>query len=155
MRKRVVVKGYLFFCEWNYWQKRYDLIKYTGTNKNEMWLSLVERCVRDAEAAGSNPVISTKDRRVSESPLVFLYVGGHLSPEPGRRVTRAKNSPVDYFSPRINWNKEKWKQALCRAPISTIFQEGQRWFESSHLDHNSQYSLIRRKVLISRAFLCF
>ena len=26
---------------------------------NEMWLSLVERCVRDAEAAGSNPVIST------------------------------------------------------------------------------------------------
>ena len=26
-----------------------------------MWLSLVERCVRDAEAAGSNPVISTKE----------------------------------------------------------------------------------------------
>ncbi len=25
----------------------------------EMWLSLVERCVRDAEVAGSNPVIST------------------------------------------------------------------------------------------------
>jgi hypothetical protein len=24
-----------------------------------MWLSLVERCVRDAEAAGSNPVIPT------------------------------------------------------------------------------------------------
>ena len=24
-----------------------------------MWLSLVERCVRDAEAAGSNPVAST------------------------------------------------------------------------------------------------
>ena len=27
-----------------------------------MWLSLVERCVRDAEVAGSNPVISTIDR---------------------------------------------------------------------------------------------
>ena len=25
-----------------------------------MWLSLVERCVRDAKAAGSNPVIPTK-----------------------------------------------------------------------------------------------
>lgn len=24
-----------------------------------MWLSLVERCVRDAKAAGSNPVIPT------------------------------------------------------------------------------------------------
>ena len=27
---------------------------------DEAWLSLVERCVRDAEAAGSNPVASTK-----------------------------------------------------------------------------------------------
>ena len=26
----------------------------------EMWLNLVERCVRDAKAVGSNPVISTK-----------------------------------------------------------------------------------------------
>ena len=25
---------------------------------NEVWLSLVERCVRDAEVAGSNPVTS-------------------------------------------------------------------------------------------------
>ena len=29
-----------------------------------MWLSLVERCVRDAEVAGSNPVTSTKDVRI-------------------------------------------------------------------------------------------
>ena len=27
----------------------------------EVWLSLVERCVRDAEAAGSSPVTSTKE----------------------------------------------------------------------------------------------
>ena len=26
---------------------------------NDAWLSLVERCVRDAEVAGSNPVAST------------------------------------------------------------------------------------------------
>ena len=31
---------------------------------NEVWLSLVERCVRDAEAAGSNPVTSTKVVRI-------------------------------------------------------------------------------------------
>ena len=30
---------------------------------NEVWLSLVERCVRDAEAAGSNPVTSTICRK--------------------------------------------------------------------------------------------
>ena len=37
-----------------------------------MWLSLVERCVRDAEAAGSNPVISTKIK----NPL--MKIGGFL-----------------------------------------------------------------------------
>ena len=30
--------------------------------KDDAWLSLVERCVRDAEAAGSNPVASTRKR---------------------------------------------------------------------------------------------
>ena len=29
---------------------------------NDAWLSLVERCVRDAEVAGSNPVASTLGR---------------------------------------------------------------------------------------------
>ena len=31
---------------------------------NEAWLSLVERCVRDAEVAGSNPVASTNSLRI-------------------------------------------------------------------------------------------
>ena len=31
---------------------------------NEVWLSLVERCVRDAEVAGSNPVTSTNDEGI-------------------------------------------------------------------------------------------
>ena len=31
---------------------------------NDAWLSLVERCVRDAEVAGSNPVASMKKKRV-------------------------------------------------------------------------------------------
>ena len=34
----------------------------------DAWLSLVERCVRDAEVAGSNPVASTK-KRVLKSTL--------------------------------------------------------------------------------------
>ncbi len=34
---------------------------------NGMWLSLVERCVRDAEAAGSNPVIPTQRNRLDTS----------------------------------------------------------------------------------------
>ena len=31
----------------------------TANHNSGMWLSLVERCVRDAEVAGSNPVIPT------------------------------------------------------------------------------------------------
>ena len=38
----------------------------------EAWLSLVERCVRDAEAAGSNPVASTSERNIG-SCLMFLF----------------------------------------------------------------------------------
>ena len=36
-----------------------------------MWLSLVERCVRDAEAVGSNPVISTIPAVSNLRPQVF------------------------------------------------------------------------------------
>ena len=35
------------------------------------WLSLVERCVRDAEVAGSNPVASTKKTSTLLGVLVF------------------------------------------------------------------------------------
>ena len=37
-----------------------------------MWLSLVERCVRDAEAAGSNPVISTTEKETSFATCLFF-----------------------------------------------------------------------------------
>ena len=42
---------------------------------NEVWLSLVERCVRDAEAAGSNPVTSTtwQGRRNSCKSRVSVF----------------------------------------------------------------------------------
>ena len=40
----------------------------------EAWLSLVERCVRDAEAAGSNPVASTKNTVATFVAAVFFIV---------------------------------------------------------------------------------
>lgn len=40
-----------------------------------MWLSLVERCVRDAKAAGSNPVIPTKKEKTSEEVFSFFIIG--------------------------------------------------------------------------------
>ena len=43
----------------------------------EMWLSLVERCVRDAEAAGSSPVISTIKKH-TQSGVLFLCLKGGL-----------------------------------------------------------------------------
>ena len=38
----------------------------------EAWLSLVERCVRDAEVVGSNPVASTLGRGTPEVFLIRL-----------------------------------------------------------------------------------
>ena len=38
-----------------------------------MWLSLVERCVRDAKAAGSNPVIPTIKRLREKTPGLFHF----------------------------------------------------------------------------------
>ena len=37
-----------------------------------MWLNLVERYVRDVEAVGSNPVISTIKNKVATSALFFI-----------------------------------------------------------------------------------
>ena len=36
-----------------------QMLYYHSCSSIEAWLSLVERCVRDAEVAGSNPVAST------------------------------------------------------------------------------------------------
>ena len=38
----------------------------------EVWLSLVERYVRDVEVAGSNPVTSTKKDSDNQNPFFFL-----------------------------------------------------------------------------------
>ena len=53
-----------------------------------MWLSLVERCVRDAKAAGSNPVIPTNinDQPIEISTFQWVfcclrYLGNHEFPD--------------------------------------------------------------------------
>ena len=39
---------------------------------HDAWLSLVERCVRDAEAAGSNPVASTTKKEAVKFTASFF-----------------------------------------------------------------------------------
>ena len=41
----------------------------------EVWLSLVERYVRDVEAAGSNPVTSTRKKQVIFLPAFSYFIG--------------------------------------------------------------------------------
>ena len=43
-----------------------------SVNNNEMWLSLVERYVRDVEVASSNLVISTKKGKTPKGVFPFL-----------------------------------------------------------------------------------
>ena len=50
-------------------------------SNSDAWLSLVERCVRDAEAAGSNPVASILGRGAGKPvfagfPVFFLFGAG-------------------------------------------------------------------------------
>ena len=51
--KKGVDKQHLFL----YYMSSSAAVHY-GKQNNDAWLSLVERCVRDAEVAGSNPVTS-------------------------------------------------------------------------------------------------
>ena len=55
--KKGVDKQHLFL----YYMSSSAAVHYRKQN-NDAWLSLVERCVRDAEVAGSNPVASTLGR---------------------------------------------------------------------------------------------
>ena len=52
--KKGVDKQHLFL----YYMSSSAAVHYRKQN-NDAWLSLVERCVRDAEVAGSNPVAPT------------------------------------------------------------------------------------------------
>ena len=61
----------------------------------EMWLSLVERHVRDVEAAGSNPVISTKEKESVNQSLTDSFSLAFRKGFEGRAVQR--NSPGDCF----------------------------------------------------------
>ena len=53
-----------------------ERIDFKNLSDSDAWLSLVERCVRDAEVAGSNPVASTFENRRCEKHLLFFYRRG-------------------------------------------------------------------------------
>ncbi len=56
-----------------------EMVSLVETNFFEVWLSLVERYVRDVEVAGSNPVTSTnftydRGQRTLYVDLCFIYI---------------------------------------------------------------------------------
>lgn len=57
-----------------------------------MWLSLVERCVRDAKAAGSNPVIPTKNKKSPKGGFLFFEKGGF---EPAEQEKKPADFPKE------------------------------------------------------------
>ena len=50
-----------------------ERIDFKNLSDSDAWLSLVERCVRDAEVAGSNPVASTVSNEW-EMPRHLLFL---------------------------------------------------------------------------------
>ena len=80
-----------------------------------MWLSLVERCVRDAEAAGSNPVIPTIECEtvVSSGAAVFLFSRSAQQTIGCPAAYRTKRVPLVYqFRCCHSW---VWNSNMSRA----------------------------------------
>ena len=60
--------------------------KQTAKHRNDAWLSLVERCVRDAEVAGSNPVASMKADAVRHPLFLIIQTAALLQTAPKSMV---------------------------------------------------------------------
>ena len=73
-----------------------------------MWLSLVERCVRDAEAVGSNPVTPIDLRKVGEAGKYSI---------PGFFVATFINSQVFQEGDEILFVEEGNNVVLMHLPL--------------------------------------
>ena len=93
-----------------------------------MWLSLVERCVRDAKAAGSNPVIPT-----NRKPLEFQRFQGFLilmiypGFGPGKARAHIRMSGGHSYSEWSEGDREGSRGESTQAPVK-------RAVESCHPD---------------------
>ena len=56
------------------------MVAKVALNNDDAWLSLVERCVRDAEVAGSNPVASMKKKVPPLGGTFFSFVSSVSEP---------------------------------------------------------------------------
>ena len=74
----------------------------------DAWLSLVERCVRDAEAAGTNPVASTP-----KNPGKSRFSGVFLLPGKGDFVSYSRIYSRIFSKHRIRPG-DGWKNNSCR-----------------------------------------
>ena len=61
-------------------------------NIDDAWLSLVERCVRDAEVAGSNPVASIERNSPHRKVGTFSFYINVIEIEPARRCVRSSRN---------------------------------------------------------------
>ncbi len=64
------------------------MVANVALNIDDAWLSLVERCVRDAEVAGSNPVASIERNSPHRKVGTFSFHIHVIEIEPARRCVR-------------------------------------------------------------------
>ena len=88
--KKGVDKQHLFL----YYMSSSAAVHYRKQN-NDAWLSLVERCVRDAEVAGSNPVASTLGRGAGKSKGFPVFLCRKKFGRVLRLGRRGSQGPVD------------------------------------------------------------
>ena len=98
-------------------------------NEIDAWLSLVERCVRDAEVAGSNPVASTLGRGAGKSKGFPVFLCRKKFGRALRSGRRGSQGPVDLgFEPT-----EAGAETAGSNPVASILGRGAEVFEKSNI----------------------
>ena len=113
-----------------------------------MWLSLVERYVRDVEVASSNLVISTKKEKTPTGCLFFFDYDYDFNLQYYARATKLYHRALCLERERVRWtmkrarqgNKQGVAQPIGRDTTMFMTERGRRSrkFESCHLDHKNK-----------------
>lgn len=131
-----------------------------------MWLSLVERCLREADVAGSNPVTPMKNQKfllfpLSISSLVCIktignvfYSGAIIATPPTwsaaleelhKAITKTpKSQKIVLFIDELHWMVTKRSRTLCEIKFTDQSFEIDKKYYASILNKKTTYEKITK-----------
>ena len=124
-----------------------------------MWLSLVERYVRDVEVASSNLVISTKKEKTPTGCLFFFDYDYDFNLQYYARATKLYHRALCLERERARWamkrarqgNKQGVAQPIGRDTTMFMTERGHRSRKFAYPVRRSPSSLGRHRTWVSRS----